>query len=69
MRKRRIKWRNFKCKARNFTLIAITVFAMMILGMSICLLAEAHLKALIAFLISAIWLVMFCKANRDIEII
>ena len=65
----RRKLRRFKRHVHNFILIAITVFAFAILCISTWLLAEEILNALIAFLISAIWLVMFCKVNRDIEII
>lgn len=62
MRKRR-RWHRFKSKMKNFILGAITVFAFLMLMASMEVLLEQTLKAILVFIISLAWLVLFGHAN------
>ena len=61
MRKRR--WHKIKSKMKNFILGAITVFAFLMFLASMNALFEQTLKAMLVFVISLAWLVLFGHAN------
>lgn len=55
--------RKMKRIIKNFILCAITVVALSAMMLSIYLLAEQSMRALVVFILSVVWLVMFGEAN------
>ncbi len=60
---RKIRWHKLKSKVKNFILGAITVFAFLMLIASADALFEQTLKAMLIFVLSLVWLVLFGHAN------
>lgn len=60
---KKIRWRKLKSRVKNFLLVIITVVAFIMLMDSSDALLDKNAIALVVFVISLAWLVLFGHAN------